>query len=307
LIQVQPSSAPVTGIPTATPSTGGWVSIIHASATASYEIDQNMVDDYASQISDYYGVEISDVLVSTNYETSGTLTLTIPDDVLESELMDSVKNNIADSLQIHPQNVDVMIDMENGEVEFTIISETFNEATGIAFNLNSFQYQNAISEVIEDSIPGLTIGDIEISEDVQIEFEMTINANNAVNDLTQAAWQSEQLLSDFDVSIQNSYVTQAPTFTPSQSPSTSTPSQIPSITGSVAIVELSLAVSESIHIDDISDIQKDVGDAYGVDAENINIEIVYQTSGNITINVTDDTISDEELAEAFEAEIATLL
>ena len=70
---------------------------------------------------------------------------------------------------------------------------------------------------------------------------------------------------------------------------------------------MSRPVSESIHIDELSDIQRDVEDAYGVDAENINIEIVYQTSGNITINVTDDTISDEELAEAFEEEIATLL
>lgn len=70
---------------------------------------------------------------------------------------------------------------------------------------------------------------------------------------------------------------------------------------------MSRSVTESISIDEISDIQTEVSDTYGVDPEDINIEVVYQTTGRITIDVSDDSISDEELAIAFEEEMSALL
>ena len=61
-------------------------------------------------------------------------------------------------------------------------------------------------------------------------LEFTVDANDADNDLTQAAWETEQMLSDFDVEVESTYVTQAPTFVPSASPATSLPTASPSIT-----------------------------------------------------------------------------
>lgn len=66
-------------------------------------------------------------------------------------------------------------------------------------------------------------------------------------------------------------------------------------------------VTESISVEEASNIQAEVAEAYGVDSEDVNVEVIYQTSGSITIDVTDDTISDQELAENLEEEIATLL
>ena len=66
-------------------------------------------------------------------------------------------------------------------------------------------------------------------------------------------------------------------------------------------------VTESISVEESSNIQAEVAEVYGVDSEDVNVEVIYQTSGSITIDVTDDTISDQELAENLEEEIATLL
>ena len=174
-----PSDVPVTKMPTATPTISGWVSTVHASTIATSDIDQNTIDNYAFDIADNYGVDTSDVAVSTNYETSGTLSLTIPDDVSQSELTDAVTASLADSLGVHPQNVEVTVDMETGDVEFTIISDTFNNAAGISFDLNRYQNQDEISDLIQDALPGVSVDALDTSEDVKVTFEITIDANDA--------------------------------------------------------------------------------------------------------------------------------
>ena len=198
-----PSDAPVTKMPTAAPTISGWVSTVRASTAATSAIDQNIIDNYASEISDYYGVDASDVTVSTNYETSGTLSLTIPENVSQLELTDAVTASLADSLGVHSQNVEVTVDMETGDVEFTIISDTFNNAAGVSFDLNNYQNQDEITDLIQDALPGVSVDVLDMSEDVSVGIEITIDADDAENDLTQAAWQSEQLLSDFDVSVES--------------------------------------------------------------------------------------------------------
>ena len=101
-------------------------------------------------------------------------------------------------------------------------------------------------------------------------------------------------------------MTQAPTLAPSLIPTTSLPTAAPSITGSVAIIELSKPVTESLSETEVNDIQSQAADAYGVDAEDITVEVVYQTTGTLDIDVTGD-VSEEELEEALEEEIAALL
>jgi hypothetical protein len=157
--------------------------------------------------------------------------ITIPNNISESELIDTVITSLADALGTHPQNVEVTIDMENGEVEFTVISPTFSEAAEVLFDLNAYQNQDDITTSIQDKLPGVSVDDLTTIEDVSVAFDIMVDANNAERDLTQAAWQSQQLLSGFDVTVENVYVTHAPTLAPSQPPSTSIPSQAPSITG----------------------------------------------------------------------------
>ena len=101
-------------------------------------------------------------------------------------------------------------------------------------------------------------------------------------------------------------MTMAPTRFPSLIPSTSIPSQAPSITGAVGIVELGKTVTESLSSEEIASIVMNVADAYGVDEEDVEVEIVYQTTGSMTVTIPDG-VSLEELESSLEDEISELL
>jgi hypothetical protein len=304
---VIPSQLPTSTTPSSASTMIGWITTISASTSTTTELNADLVNSYANEVVDFYGVEPTDVSITTSYESSGSISLTISDDVPESEIVDTITSSIANSLGVHPQNVKVDVDMETGEVEFFITSDSFSDAAGVTFSLDNYQYQSDIIEEIEAGLSLVEIGSFDTSKEVIASIDFIIDANNAANDLTQASWQSQQLLSGFEVRIENSYVTHAPTFTPSIEPTSSLPTRAPSLTGSVAIVQLARAVTESVSQSELSDIQSEVAETYGVDAEDVNVQIVYQTTGSIQIDASDSTLTKDELTEVFEAEIATLL
>ena len=193
---------PSTMIPSGAPSMTGWVATVTAATVATTELDEDTITDFATNVADFYGVDPTEVSTSTIYESSGSLSMSIPDDLSEAELTDVITSSIAESLGVHPQNVEVNVDMETGEVEFVITSDSFANAAGISFDLDNYQYQEEIIASIETSIP-VSVETFDSSEDVTATLEFTIDADSASNDLTQAAWLSEQLLSDFDVTVQS--------------------------------------------------------------------------------------------------------
>ena len=65
-------------------------------------------------------------------------------------------------------------------------------------------------------------------------------------------------------------------------------------------------MTESIDDDEVNNIQTQTAETYGVDMEDVTVEVVYQTTGTIDVDVAPDT-NIEELEESFESEIATLL
>ena len=62
-------------------------------------------------------------------------------------------------------------------------------------------------------------------------------------------------------------------------------------------------MTESLGNDEVSNITEEAAEAYGVDPEDITVEVVYQTTGSLDIDITGD-VSEEELEEALEEELA---
>ena len=200
-----PSGNPVTSIPSASPSLSGWRAEITASSPTTSDIEDAAINDYASDIANYYGVPIEDVQTSTAYETSGTLTMTIPDDVPESDVIDAVTISIAETLGVHPSNVEVVVDMETGEVEYIVSSNSFLEAAGVQYDLENTQFQEAITESIEETLPSVSTESITVSPEITATMAFVVDADDARNDLTQAAYQTEELLSGFDMVVESTF------------------------------------------------------------------------------------------------------
>lgn len=195
----KPTSVPSTSIPSGTPSISGWVATISATKTTVGPISSNEIEGYTLNIAEFYGVDASDVEVSTEYEATGSMSIIIPDDITESELTEAITSSVAESLGVHPSDVKVIVDMESGAVEFIVSSDDFNQAASASFDLSNDQFEESIVSGIESSIPTIIVEAYEADDNVLVSIQIAVDANNAVNDLTQASWQSEQLLKDFDV------------------------------------------------------------------------------------------------------------
>eukprot|EP00493_Phyllostaurus_siculus_P005344 UN05383 len=101
--------------------------------------------------------------------------------------------------------------METGEVSYTVTTDSFNDAASTQFDLAKDSTQDDITSAIETAFPSIDVDNVGVSEEIDVSIEFTVDANNAGSDVTQAAWQTEQMLSAFDVNVENASVTQAPT------------------------------------------------------------------------------------------------
>jgi len=226
-----PTGMPLTSIHSAAPSLAGWVATVSTTASTTEEVEQSTINEFTTDLAEYYGVDEEDISVTATYSATGSMQVTIPSDVTEDEMVDAIISSIANSLGVHPSDVDVIVDMETGAVEFSVTSDSFGEASDNQFDLDSANFQNGIIDAIETAVPDASVDQFEVADDINDSLEFTIDADEATNDLTQAAWQSEQLLSSFgDVDVETVYRTGAPSLRPSVTPTTSLLTAAPSIT-----------------------------------------------------------------------------
>jgi hypothetical protein len=100
-----------------------------------------------------------------------------------------------------------------------------------------------------------------------------------------------------------------PSLTPTIVPTTSIPTIAPTMTGAVALIELSSVVDEEISEETLSNITQQIVSEYGVDEEDIQIEVDYIVNGTFDIEgeVPTDLEERQLLIETLEDELAELL
>jgi len=304
---VSPSLFPTSAIPSPAPSKTGLIVTVTAHASVNAPITSTEITPYISEVAEYYGVLSSDVASQVIYSLSGSLSMDIPDNVSDDDLMKATQTSIASVLDIHPSIVTVDVNRDTGVVTYTIASDDFVSVANAANDLDDDDTVLVdIKELVEQSIGGVVVEAITSSSDIQGEITFSINVEDATNDLTHAEYLTAELLSEYSVNVEEAFISSAPSFTPSVFPTTSLPSASPSLTGAVAMIELSKIVNASISAGDISDIANDVASAYGVEEDDVIIEIVYETTGTIYVNLTGE-VTEQEIANALEEEIASLL
>ena len=89
-----------------------------------------------------------------------------------------------------------------------------------------------------------------------------------------------------------------PSIAPSVVPTTAMPTSAPSITGSVALVQMSGIVTSTISTTDAT---VDVATAYGVDVNDITISTEYVSTGALDVTIPDDIPTVEAIAALAES------
>ena len=89
------------------------------SGTATEELAVEEIANITSELAEIYGVDPSEVETTVDYVASGTLDVTIPDDVSEEDAIAALQDSISDVLGVHTSDVVVTIE-DDGTVSYSV-------------------------------------------------------------------------------------------------------------------------------------------------------------------------------------------
>ena len=217
---LRPSVSPTTSIPSASPSITGSVAIFRLNMTVNESLTETQIDALRDTVANEYGLPSEKVDVDVVYKTvklfffslfpplstalfleTGTLNLTIPAGVDETEFLESVKDRLAEILGVHESQIDVFVD-ETGDVKYTIcnfvmlkehsksskcISDTATaeEAAVLRNTLKEGDSKTLLGE-LSNLYPGLVVNEISPDDEILVDVLITADTSNASQNLANA-------------------------------------------------------------------------------------------------------------------------
>ena len=119
------------------------------------------LDSIQDDVAEQFGVDVEDITVESVYKTTGSLTVDIPNGVVESEIADALEDELSAVLGIHEANIEVTI--EDGVATYIITSDTAEDATELQ---NTLLEPNVIS-VLDEALP-ITVTSLNVDDEVQL-------------------------------------------------------------------------------------------------------------------------------------------
>ena len=153
---VSPSTIPTSAVPTPTPSISGSVVFVEMNTAVTESLSNEVVADIIKSAEETFGVFPGSVEAEITYDITGSVVMTIDGDYSEEELTSALQNSIADALNIHPSDVDVIIDSETGAVIYTINSATAEDAENLQDDLQLASVNEDISSNIFSILPEIS-------------------------------------------------------------------------------------------------------------------------------------------------------
>ena len=269
------------------------------------EISSDEITDMTTAVIDSFDVSSTDVTADVDYVTSGSLQISVDDDTSESEVLDAVASSLAELLNVHPRDVEVLsVDLDSGEVLYEISAESYDDATSIQSALDSLRPEE-IQDVVRHELPSADVENVNVDSDIAVDVTIVVDGSEA-GSIGEAKRDVETILNNqgyavvTDVAIVTSDPTLSPTFT------TLVPSPAPSITGIVVSLTLSTA-DEVFTADEVSSLGSQLAADYGVDVDDVTIEPTYTVTGSIDVDDIPEDVSESELEAVLEQSIADTL
>ena len=179
-----PSHSPVTSIPTQAPSITGAVGIVELEKTVTETLSSEEVESIVTDVADAYGVDEEDVTVEVVYQTTGSMTVTIPDGASLEDLEESLEDELSELLGVHESNVEVTVS-EDGSVTYTITSSTAEGAQEHQDALAAEDVAETLNTGLESA--SVSVDAVEVDSDVTADIVVTVDTTDASNNLNQAS------------------------------------------------------------------------------------------------------------------------
>ena len=251
-----------------------------------------------------YGVDEEDVEIIATYTTSGTFDLVLNGSVDTDALEESLEDEIAELLGVHESEVEVIVS-ENGTVYYVITTDSAEQAEDYQTMMGNDTVPATIYDGLTEQNQFVNVSsisdEIDVDEDITVEIDIVVDVSDAENKLEDAASEVETELSKQydDTEADNVFITSAPTNLPSvvptELPTTAIPTAQPSITGDIWAVEITGTVNASLSDEEVTNIVTDVAAEFGVDENDVDVDVEYIASGSMVIDDIPDDMSEEDL------------
>jgi hypothetical protein len=110
-----PSISPFTSIPSGAPSFVGLIVSLDISRAATASVDDLEINDFQDLIARTYGVDAAELTTTTEYITTGSISITLEDSTSSEEALDALTDSLASTFGINENDIELEIDLESGE------------------------------------------------------------------------------------------------------------------------------------------------------------------------------------------------
>lgn len=273
-------------------------------SVTSEELTPEEISEITTAVTNSFEVDTNEVNAEVAYISTGSLEITVDVETSEDEFIDAVAATLAELLDIHPRDVTITsVNLENGEIEFEVASEMYDDASTIQSNLDLLQ-PDQIEDEIQTAIPSAQVVNVVANDEISADVTIIVDGSNGGN-INDAKVAVTDILNEqgFDVNIDVAIVTAKPTASPTFT--TMIPSAMPSITG--IVVTLTLTTDEVIDIIAIEALEEQIAIDYGVNMDDVTVDTTYSVTGTIEVDDVPDDMSVAELQEVFKQSIADVL
>ena len=152
---------------------------------------------------DEFDVSNEDINAEVFYVTSATIHLSIPEETSEDEVVDALSSSLANLLGVHPRDIVVTsVDLETGEIEYEVSSETFSETSDIQSVLDLLSNDD-IKESMQELLPSVTVESNNVDENIEVDVAIVVDGSDAGN-VREARIGVETVLTDMGYDVTQS-------------------------------------------------------------------------------------------------------
>lgn len=145
-------------------------------------VGDDELETITNEVERVFGVD--KVTTVVEYETFGSMVVEVPRDATEEEVVADIRDALAEMLSLDPAEVEVTVNMETGDVLYTISADSFEDAEIIRDALDA---DNAV-KLLEDNTDTVGVESINAGDNIRANVlaivdgdETTTTANNGEN------------------------------------------------------------------------------------------------------------------------------
>ena len=187
-----PSSSPVTSLPTQTPSITGLVVSVDISTATDSALSEEEVAYLEGVVANAYGVSSEDVSTVVEYQTTGSMTVAVGENVSDEEVVSEVTSTLSEALGDSEENIEVVYDAQSGEVTYTVTTTSFEDSQAALSVLEDEGSATALSSLTDV----VSITSVTPSEEILAEVTVVVDADDVSVPLQQAENAVDAVLGD---------------------------------------------------------------------------------------------------------------